>query len=1760
MSNVGKTSIDIEADSSQARRSFENFFKYVTTATKKIERVIKQADIMGDFAAQVENSLQRAEKAFDKLERRINAFSPSININDVEIDTSTVERGLRTLESQIQEFNPSITINSIDIDDSVLERKLRQLEQRLAAFNPEMNIRTPDLDTSAIESRISALERRVERVDIGGGIERRARSSLRRAEEPFNDFYDYLDTAARRMENSMRAFSPAETLDQEIQRMNNSLNRFNPEVQLERQMRSIAQSVAQPIMNLPQHLKPFHDALTRTRYELQTTALTSRQSLDEMATAAIRSQVSLNRMMSATSSGKAAAKAIQELGDTTKTTQLAILGLSRDGKVKVSTEEAQRQMASFNDHVERTKQRLEQLRDAGDMASYNEGMRQLERQIQQVDRAMRAAAQGGTAYTSMLDQLGIHTANAANQAAIAMERMRTGFMRSIDYMNAMKTQSQKMMDALGDTSSIQRLDRAFLQVGHRLEEMAKRGTAANIALRQLGPNASMKDLMDRVLLINTGLMRMQQVALAAGIVLTGFTAIMAKAAHGPDPAEVRNQQSEISAEYIKAYQKRLDAIYNFVDLFKKVERKAFDKKELMENLQGQVKYMETWVNDLAKLSNRAPKEFVQGLREMGPEAAGEIHALTNMTDKELAEYVETWRKKVHLANVATKDELNDMRIAAEAQIKALQDSLKPLGIAWQRFKATWAEALAPFVEIWGEVAAVVVDAGTKVGEFINKLNELNPDIVKLIGMFAYLFTAMTLLLAPMAIGIGKAEGMRAAFTLLWTTISQGVLGFLRIAGMASIVAAALVILGGTIMKLWKHSEFLRNSIINGWNDIKSAVLGAIEPVIPKLEELWQAFLKMINVLVGSEGSSTQSFWQGLGDSIGKIINLLMKLLIPTIKFIADLWVKEMTLVINVLTTIINTITFVILKVKEFSSAIAAIWSGEKATASSILEKMGFSQKAVNNIISSVESIKKNVTDLYNTIQKGAETARKYVKSLFAAFKGDNVQTVKLLESLGFSNKEIDRFLKAIENVKKAFNSYIKFLKDEILPNYVDFIKEFSRIAGDLLGVFFKLLDGITQVLTALLAGDWDGVVEGLKTMFSAFSDRAKLQIEILGSVLKLLFKNLWALLPDSMTKPIEKALKNIQQWYKNTIKFFEDLPENTKVALNEWGRSIEIFFNELPGKARNKLDTWKKEISNWFSNKASDIKKDLDTWWTEMGNWFDSIPEKIKSKLVGWKDAISQWFKEQDEQNIIFYNQLWEAMSTWFSSIPEKLRTKLGEWGTAISTWFDETVSSWGENLEKWWNGISVWFDETTTRWGENLEKWWNSIVTWWTTLPERTWEKLEDWWNSISSWFDETTTRWGENLEKWWNSIVTWWTTLPERTWEKLEDWWNSISSWFDETTTRWGENLEKWWNSIVTWWTTLPERTWEKLEDWWNSISSWFDETTTRWGENLEKWWNSIVTWWTTLPDRTWEKLEDWWNSISSWFDKTAASWGENLEKWWKEIGNWFNNLSAKPEVKNAAKKSMDEMKKGYEEKKPELIDKLGEIIVDAFTALLSAAGIIALAVGRELLKRFINGMAGEQKNAEITADTIGKAVLNLLENIPLFGAAIKVIKAFKAGLDDGFKEARETVSGWIEKIKGMFDFKLKLPEITLPKLPRLPQPKIVGNFSLMPPSTPSIEWHANGGFFDKASIIGIGEAGREAAVPLVGRRMDPFADAVFNRLAEKFNGSFTGSAPSSYDKEIDLTVNMTNLIDGREVAGVTYKHVTELQKHDEERIKQF
>lgn len=109
--------------------------------------------------------------------------------------------------------------------------------------------------------------------------------------------------------------------------------------------------------------------------------------------------------------------------------------------------------------------------------------------------------------------------------------------------------------------------------------------------------------------------------------------------------------------------------------------------------------------------------------------------------------------------------------------------------------------------------------------------------------------------------------------------------------------------------------------------------------------------------------------------------------------------------------------------------------------------------------------------------------------------------------------------------------------------------------------------------------------------------------------------------------------------------------------------------------------------------------------------------------------------------------------------------------------------------------------------------------------------------------------------------------------------------------------------------------------------------------------------------------------------------------------------------------------------------------------------------------------------------------------------FNSVIDTANKVKDGIANAFTSAmdwaKDIVNKGVEAIKGFFDFDWKLPELKLPHF------KMKGEFSLKPPSVPTIgvDWYAKGGIFTKPTIFGesggrpqgAGEAGPEAVLPL-------------------------------------------------------------------------
>lgn len=123
----------------------------------------------------------------------------------------------------------------------------------------------------------------------------------------------------------------------------------------------------------------------------------------------------------------------------------------------------------------------------------------------------------------------------------------------------------------------------------------------------------------------------------------------------------------------------------------------------------------------------------------------------------------------------------------------------------------------------------------------------------------------------------------------------------------------------------------------------------------------------------------------------------------------------------------------------------------------------------------------------------------------------------------------------------------------------------------------------------------------------------------------------------------------------------------------------------------------------------------------------------------------------------------------------------------------------------------------------------------------------------------------------------------------------------------------------------------------------------------------------------------------------------------------------------------------------------------------------------------------------------EVIGSVVDWVKDKIEIFKEAIQTAKdritEFRDSVVDKFESIKERASSLIQKIKEVFSFEWKIPHISLPHITVTWEP--TGDFARFLGVTAlphlGIEWYAKGGIVDGAHLIGAGEDGKEAIVPL-------------------------------------------------------------------------
>ncbi|WP_153529819.1 transglycosylase SLT domain-containing protein [Bacillus sp. TYF-B5-5] len=323
--------------------------------------------------------------------------------------------------------------------------------------------------------------------------------------------------------------------------------------------------------------------------------------------------------------------------------------------------------------------------------------------------------------------------------------MRMSMLQTVGTLMARSTQSEKIAanyDRMGNP--LYQVNKAGLAVSNTLENMAKQGTAAHLALKMLGPTANMKELNDMTMMITQGYMRFQMVALGAA----------------------------------------------FTNFF-----------------------------------------MFQGLH------------------------------------------------------KAATQTVPGYSKAWEEMCSTLLKAIQPAIKVFAAFAMAIYKGITAVAKLIIQFNEAHPVLSKMIQGFMLLIPVLTLLLSPLAIGVGLVNGFLGALSSLWMFIGPVVTGLAAMSGTVYVVAGAIVLLVTGIYLLYKNFDKLQERFkpatdaMKRFADMgKSAVVGAFHTMIKEAEGLKPAFMKGFKdaqsvavAAIHKMQSESLKLWDRLGESHPQLV-------------------------------------------------------------------------------------------------------------------------------------------------------------------------------------------------------------------------------------------------------------------------------------------------------------------------------------------------------------------------------------------------------------------------------------------------------------------------------------------------------------------------------------------------------------------------------------------------------------------------------------------------------------------------------------------------------------------------------------------------------------------------------------------------------------------------------------------------------------------------------------------------------------------------
>nr|DAJ26639.1 MAG TPA: minor tail protein [Caudoviricetes sp.] len=288
------------------------------------------------------------------------------------------------------------------------------------------------------------------------------------------------------------------------------------------------------------------------------------------------------------------------------------------------------------------------------------------------------------------------------------------------------------------------------------------------------------------------------------------------------------------------------------------------------------------------------------------------------------------------------------------------------------------------------------------------------------------------------------------------------------------------------------------------------------------------------------------------------------------------------------------------------------------------------------------------------------------------------------------------------------------------------------------------------------------------------------------------------------------------------------------------------------------------------------------------------------------------------------------------------------------------------------------------------------------------------------------------------------------------------------------------------------------------WDAIVSIFSGVGSWLGEKFQEGWDAIVNIFSNLGSWFGERWADVTNALAevgSWLgDKFQQGW-DAISNTFSKLGSWFGDRwNESKDALSEANTWLGEKFQSGRDKVNSAFEKVGSWFGDRWNDIKDGV--------KEADTWFGEKFESAKEKAQNPFQSIGSWFSERWNDIQ---SALKEIPNwFKNLFNDAMENAKSAVQSGVDALKSIFDFEWHLPKLELPHI------NITGGFSLNPPSFPSfdISWYARGGVFNSPSIIGVGEAGQEAVMPL--ERNTGWISTLAQKIAERMP---VNNAPAGY-----------------------------------------